>query len=54
MGRFFLALACCGCIVGAVWILHEGKDGWGWFLFIGLLLGYCVSDSYRKDNKDGE
>jgi hypothetical protein len=25
------------CIMIAGWLAFESKDGWGWFLFVGLL-----------------
>jgi hypothetical protein len=30
---FFSMLASCIFGVGAVWLAHEGQDGWGWFIF---------------------
>jgi hypothetical protein len=27
------------CLGLAAWLCFKGKDGWGWFLFVGLLLG---------------
>lgn len=26
------------CIVGAAWVAAAGHDGWGWFLFVAVLL----------------
>lgn len=34
---------------GAVWLAHEGKDGWGWCLFVALLLG-CVSVETKRES----
>ena len=32
-------LVCMVCVISAYGLLREGKDGWGWFLFIGLIIG---------------
>lgn len=33
-------LLCCSlCLVIAYGLAREGKDGWGWFLFVALCLG---------------
>ena len=32
-------LPCCLCVLGAVYIAVTGSDGWGWFLFVAVLLG---------------
>lgn len=29
------------CIVCAAWVGASGHDGWGWFLFVALLLGWA-------------
>lgn len=31
--------ACCLCLVIAYGLAREGRDGWGWFLFVALCLG---------------
>lgn len=31
------------CLVGAVVLAASGSGGWGWFLFVGLILGGGVS-----------
>jgi len=31
----------CG---GAIWMMHEGVDGWGWLLFVAALLGWSFDD----------
>jgi hypothetical protein len=36
---FFSMLASCIFGVGAVWLAHEGQDGWGWFIFASIVLG---------------
>jgi len=27
------------CVISAYGLLRDGIDGWGWFLFVGLVLG---------------
>ena len=34
-----LGLACIG---GAFWLALKEKEGWGWFLFVGLILGMAA------------
>lgn len=30
------------CIGGAAWVGASGHDGWGWFLFIALMLAWSA------------
>ena len=32
-------LAAVAAVSGAVYLAHAGVDGWGWFLFVGLMCG---------------
>lgn len=43
---FFRMLPSVACIVGATLLAMNDKPGWGWMLFVGLLLG---SVSIHKD-----
>ena len=46
-----LRLLVSGLAIGiGGWLASIGKDGWGWFLVVGLLLGWV---SYSS-NKNGE
>lgn len=40
-----LSMPCTACVILAGYLCAHGVDGWGWFLFIGLLLG---GGSYRS------
>lgn len=31
-------LAICCTVAGVCFLVYEGKDGWGWLIFIGVLL----------------
>jgi hypothetical protein len=31
-------LAILACIGGAIYLMANGKDGWGWLLFVAVLL----------------
>lgn len=31
-------LAIIVCLLGAIWLASLGKDGWGWLLFVAVLL----------------
>ena len=44
IGINLVALLCVGC---AAYLLAHGKEGWGWFLFVGLLCEGTVA--FRKD-----
>lgn len=35
----FHSLSVIASICGAAWLSANGKDGWGWFLFVALCLG---------------
>lgn len=39
---------CLLCLGVAGWLAIDGKDGWGWFLFVGLLLTPSIE---RKETK---
>ena len=40
VGFALARLICCAlCLVIAYGLAREGKDGWGWFLFVALYLG---------------
>jgi hypothetical protein len=44
-----LALFCASfvplvCIVAAAWLAFNGKDGWGWFLVVAVLLTEKVQE----------
>lgn len=32
-------VACCLSVAGAVYLAYHGKDGWGWLIFLALVLG---------------
>jgi uncharacterized membrane protein HdeD (DUF308 family) len=32
-------VAACIFAAGAVWLGHDGKDGWGWMIFAAIVLG---------------
>jgi hypothetical protein len=36
--EFFRWLSVLLCIIGAAWVGASGHDGWGWFLFIAVIL----------------
>lgn len=38
-------VAACIFAAGAVWLAHEGKDGWGWCIFAAIVLGAVSSNS---------
>lgn len=47
IGRMIVS-AICAC--GAFALAIEGKEGWGWFLFISLLLGgFSLSEMESKE-----
>lgn len=35
---------------GAVWLAHEGKDGWGWCIVAALLLGMITYKNGEVDD----
>ena len=49
---FFAVLIKGACVIaaiaGAVYLASEGKDGWGWLIFLALLLG-SGSMKYTND-----
>lgn len=33
------AICCIAAIAGAVYLAKEGKDGWGWLVFLAIVIG---------------
>jgi hypothetical protein len=44
---FMRGISVCLCVVAAAYLAHEGKDGWGWMIFLAICLG---SYSYKYTN----
>jgi hypothetical protein len=40
----FKMIAICAAICGTVFLAYHGKDGWGWLIFLAVLIG---STSYK-------
>lgn len=40
------SIATLAAIAGAVYLANAGKDGWGWFIFLAVVLGgYSIKES---------
>lgn len=39
------------CVAAATYLAAIGADGWGWFLFVGLLLGGAISVNSNTEDK---
>lgn len=35
-------------------LAYQGKDGWGWFLFVAVLMGSGISVKEKSGKKDGD
>lgn len=44
-------VAACVATICAYQLALDGKDGWGWMIFLALALG-CVSIESEKEKKD--
>lgn len=42
-------LAALVCIGGGIYLAANGKDGWGWFLFVGMLCSASVTFKSSKN-----
>ena len=42
------SLSCITAIGGAIWLAHADKPGWGWLIFLALILG-CYSFTTNED-----
>lgn len=40
-------IAATAAIVGATFLAYHGKEGWGWLVFVGLVLGCVTGDAER-------
>jgi hypothetical protein len=45
MTRFLAFLPITFCILAATVLAYNGSGGWGWFLFVGLLLAPTISEA---------
>lgn len=41
------------CLIGAGVLAFHGKDGWGWFLIVGLLLAATSTKEKKKKPETG-
>lgn len=44
----FKSLTICACIAGIVFLIHTDKQGWGWLVFLAILIG-STSYKYHPD-----
>jgi hypothetical protein len=44
---FMRGVAACLAVVAAAYLAYEGKEGWGWMIFLAICLG---SYSYKYTN----
>lgn len=44
-------LAACIFAAGAVWLAHEGKDGYGWCVFAAICLGSVTVTSGKVEEE---
>jgi hypothetical protein len=51
----FVAASKAACVLaaiaGAIHLADQGKDGWGWMIFLAIMIG-SFSITYRKDTDD--
>jgi hypothetical protein len=47
-----IALAPTSCAVAASILAYQGKDGWGWFLFVAVLTAGAASEWKPSSKKD--
>lgn len=40
------------CVIGAIYLIIQGKDGWGWLLFVAVLFGAGVSYKDKDEKKN--
>lgn len=44
------SICCALCIIGATYLISIEKSGWGWLIFMGIIIGlYSVTQSEQKD-----
>jgi hypothetical protein len=56
LAAFVIAVCCRFAVVGlaiaaAVYLADQGKDGWGWFIFVAVFIG-SGSINYKKDENE--
>lgn len=42
------------CVLGAIYIMTQQKEGWGWLLFVAVLLSSTVNFTSSEKNKSQE
>jgi len=45
-------LVSMACIAGAIYLAVHDKEGWGWFLFVGLVCAGSVNFGKSKDDDE--
>ena len=51
MSRLILLLPSTICIISAALMVYTDKTGWGWFLFVGYILGDIAYDKINVDDE---
>jgi hypothetical protein len=46
-----VGLVSLGCMGAAAWMAIHDKQGWGWFLFVGMLCAGAITTSQRKNHE---
>jgi len=49
----FKSICLCFAIAAAAYLAYLGKDGWGWMIFLAILIG-STSYKYTPDNQQCE
>ncbi len=47
---FFKSLCLIAAIAGATFLIYHNKDGWGWLIFLAIIVG-STSYKYTPDEK---
>jgi len=45
-------LASICCVLGAIFLAHHDKSGWGWFLVLSLILSHSVKSGRKESNEN--
>ena len=48
------SLSTMAAIAGATFLAYEGKDGWGWLIFLALCIGSMSITSGKSDEAEPE
>lgn len=42
---FLVGVVRLACVVGAIFLMYHGKDGWGWLIFLAIMADVSFTEN---------